>query len=644
MLVVPPVYEVEEVVVTATRYPASLQDIALATLVIDREEFMKLEPVSLSELLQTYASVNIKDYGNPGLVSSISVRGIPSHSTLVLLNGIPLNSITVGMADLNAIDLNAVERIEVVKGPVSSLYGANALGGVVNIITAKEYQTPEVRLAFSPSTSEPGNPFQTTELSVRAGRPLGRACFDVTATYCSSDGFRQNCDYRGGYVTGSFQYKKGHSEFNSGLFFNSKEYGVAGPMLADSSSASPLDREKDRNLIGDLSFIQDLTGSLKWYNRLSAVQQRVYFHSVFIDWNGDTVMTDYDYLTHMLGFNTYMLLDAHNTETVAGIDVHYDTLETTETSGLSQQDTVWHAASFNIGFWLELTQKIGDITVTPSIRLDRNSKFGGFLSPAIGVVKPLLDNLWIKASAGKAFRAPTFNDLFWPGSGNPELRPEHGWAYELRLESAPVANTFAALSLFMRSVNDQIAWLPGEDNMWQPRNVNYISVKGMDFEFRTQFNEFIRFGIEGSYLYARQRNNEIVYDFYDWNADTGRTVIEAVERDAAFIPDYTASATLEFGLFHKTFLFIKGLFMDERVNYYVNYEDAPVISMDTKRLQPYTVFDVGLSKEFFSCVSISCGVKNLLDRRYALQFGNSMSDFDYPMPGRIFFCRVSMEH
>jgi outer membrane cobalamin receptor len=77
MLVAQPIYELDEIVVTATRYPAALQDIALATVVIDKEELDKLNAISVGEVLQAYAGADIKDYGNPGSVSSISIRGIP---------------------------------------------------------------------------------------------------------------------------------------------------------------------------------------------------------------------------------------------------------------------------------------------------------------------------------------------------------------------------------------------------------------------------------------------------------------------------------------------------------------------------------------------------------------------------------------
>jgi outer membrane cobalamin receptor len=326
-----------------------------------------------------------------------------------------------------------------------------------------------------------------------------------------------------------------------------------------------------------------------------------------------------------------------------GIDTHFDTLETTETHELSR-DTIWNASSHNIGAWLEFKYRIKHIILAPSLRYDRNSRFGNFLSPGVGLISPLIDNLWIKLSAGKAFRAPTFNDLFWPNAGNPDLKPEHGWAYELRFESSPSPTLFAALSLFARSVNDRIAWLPGDNNMWQPQNVNHISVRGVDFEMNKQINDFTNIYLEGSYLQAKQRNNEITYDFYDWVADTSLTIIEEVKRDAAFTPKYTASARLHFSLPYGYDFNIEGLYVATQVNYYVSYDEYPDITMDTKTLDSYIMLNIGFSKKVLNYLKLSVGAKNLLDKDHAKQFGNSMTDLDYPMPGRLFFARISMDY
>lgn len=647
MLVAQPIYELDEIVVTATRYPAALQDIALATVVIDKEELDKLNAISVGEVLQAYAGADIKDYGNPGSVSSISIRGIPANGTLVLVNGHPLNLITVGMADLSAININTVERIEIVKGPVSSLYGANGIGGAVNVITTKDYKKPEFKALFYPATTNLEMPFQSKELFVKVGLPIGKTTFDAAGTYSASDGFRDNSDYTGYYFTGSFSYKPDKAKIISTFTYNNKDYGIPGPMLADSSSASLLDREKDNSLLGNVCVKWDMSDGLSLSNTFFADRRLIQFHTAFIGWNQDTFSTDYDYLTYTLGSNTMAQISMNRTEVVFGIDAHYDTLETTETSE-RYRDTVWNASSYNIGAWFELKHKIEHFIFAPSMRLDWNSRYDYFLSPAVGLVTPIMDNLWAKISMGKAFRAPTFNDLFWPGSGNLDLKPEHGWAYELRLESSPMNSSFIALSLFMRNVKDRIFWLPSDDPLanpwdWQPKNVNYVSIKGVDVEAKTEISDMIGISVEATFLNARQKNTEVIYD--NWKVDTGSTVLEEIERDAVCTPRYSMSSTISFNLPDKFRVNLTGSYVTARVNYYPNSDDDyPNVTMDMKTLDPYFVLNANLSRQLFKYLTLSIGVKNLLDQGYATQFGYTMNDLDYPMPGRTFFGRLSMHY
>jgi outer membrane receptor for ferrienterochelin and colicin len=233
--------------------------------------------------------------------------------------------------------------------------------------------------------------------------------------------------------------------------------------------------------------------------------------------------------------------------------------------------------------------------------------------------------------------------MYWPNSGNPDLKPEHGWAYELRLESSPTPAMYAALSLFMRNINDRIFWLPIEDGLWQPQNVNYISIKGLDIETKTYASELMSVSFEFTYLNSNQKNNEIVYDFYDSFADTGLTIIEEIERKAAFTPTYVVSAKLDFHLPYEITSNIFVSFISKRINYYRNYANFPNVSMYEKSLDPYCIINLHLTKKISRSLALSAGLKNVLDTKYATQFGHTMDDLDYPMPGRLFFAQVSWQ-
>ena len=653
LLFTQPLYEMEEVVVTATRYPAALKDVALATVVIEREDIEKLSPQSIGEVLHAYAGIDVKDYGSSGSVSSIVIRGIPSNGTLILLNNQPLNSITTGMADLNTINVNTVERIEIVKGPVSSLYGANGLGGVVNIVTTKNYAGPEIELKIMPSTTDPENFLQSGHIFGSAGIPFGTTHIGIKGAYLKADGHRSNSDLNQYHFQSACGQQIGQFHIDAVLTYGNKEYGVPGPLpivdslhpiphFGDSSATSLLNREHDNFLLGNVKVDWNVTDHLRWFTTLHGDRKILDFHQVYTGWFGDTVIEDYNYLTHTVGLQSLAAVTVDNVEFVFGIDACYDTLETRKESKQTG-DTLWSASSYLFGGWFEFKKRFGTVTAIPRIRFDRNSDYGNFVSPGFGVVSHVIENFWVKMSLGKAFRAPAFNDLYWPDGGNPDLKPEHGWEYELRLESAPIPNIFSALSIFLRSIKDRIVWLPTEE-LWQPQNADHLLLRGVDLEVRSQINDVLGFTLEATYLHALQKNNEIVYDFYDFFADTGRTIIEEIQREAAFTPKYRISASLNMKAPHDVALFIRGLFVGEQSNYYPNYDSYPDIFMDVKKLDRYFVLDAHVYKTLFNYLTISVGVKNLLDAQYAMQFGYSIDDLDYPMQGRTLFAQVGWQY
>jgi vitamin B12 transporter len=649
-------YELDEVVVTAHRYPALLKDVAVAVMVIESEEIENLKPLGLGEVLNAAAGIDFKDYGTPGGVTSISLRGVPSNGTLVLVNGQVLNAVTNGMADLSVIDINTVERIEIVKGPVASLYGANALGGVVNIITHHELSKPEIAIKFTPSTTELDDPLNTNDISIKLGFPVQQTQFDLSGNYGNSDGYRSNSDLSRYNITASIFHTAKNAELRAFINYNQKEYGIPGPLpfvdslhpmpqFGDSTVTSLFDRETDRSLLANLSAELQITDKVRWYNKILADRKNTVYSTTYGGWSsGDTISEEYDYLTHMLGLNTMLTARWDKLAFTLGMDATYDTLLTKTTSTMSG-GTNWHASSYNIGIWTELQAHLsGALLATPSIRYDRNSAFGDFLSPAIGISYMPTEMLWLKISAGKTYRAPTFNDLYWPQSGNPDLKPEHGWAYEIRAESSPLPNLFAAISFFQRSVKDRIAWLPQEDNLWQPQNVNYLSIKGLELELKHQIADFLEHRFEFTYLNGRQTHDEIVYDYYDWVADTSLTIYEEVARTAAFTPDLTISSALNFKLPYEFGLNISGQYESRKVNYYADYDAYPVVSMDTKTLDEYLVINITVGKQLLNKISLSAGIKNLFDVDYVLQFGNTIEDLDYPMPGRLYFLQFAVKY
>ncbi|MBN2621101.1 TonB-dependent receptor [candidate division WOR-3 bacterium] len=655
LLVNQQIYEMDEIVVTATRYPLALQNVAVATMVIDRADIDALRALDITEVLQGTAGLDVKDYGTPGAATSLMLRGVPSSGTLVLVNGQPVNMATTGMADISAIDVNSIERIEVVKGPVSSIYGANTLGGVVNVITDKEYTKPEIWINAAPFTTTFDTLFQNRYVGLAAGLPFQDWQLGLSAAYRTSLGHRSNSELAKYDIQGTIGYQTDRVALKAHMAYDDKDYGIPGPMpysdslhpvpvFGDSTATSLYDHQDDAALLGNIKFVWNVSERLQWEQRLYGDRRNSKFHTQYAGWIGDTIIEDHTYLTYSGGYNTMVLARFSGLDLSVGIDARIDSLNT-QTASEQSGDTTWDASVYTFGGWCQAKKDIGDIvSFVPSLRLDYHGEYGTFLSPSIGFITIVQPKLVLKASVGRTFRAPGLNDLYWPLSGNRGLTPEYGWVYEMRVEAAPLHAMFGAVSLFMHDIKDRIAWMPDTGGMWMPQNINELSIIGLDCEYQGRLTRFVDLALQGTYVTAIQMNDEIVYDFYDYVADTSLTIIQEIERDAAYIPRYTLKFTQHLHAPCSFDIDLSEMYVSETRNYYTNYDRSPAVSMDEKIIDAYMLFNASVTKTFGTSILLTAGVKNALNTDYATQFGYSIDDLDYPMPGRTYFLNISAHY
>ncbi|MGB9721478.1 MAG: TonB-dependent receptor [bacterium] len=640
------VYEVEGVVVTATRYPASLRDICAGTIVIDKETIENNSPSNLGELLKNLAGIDVKDYGSPGAVSSISIRGTPSSGVIVLMDGIPLNSMQTGIADISLIEVDDVEQIEIIKGPVSSLYGANGIGGVVNIVTQTNKASTAGIAKIRQTSGKVIKPFSSSEYFLNYTIPHKNFDYKLTGKKMSSAGGRTNNDCERFSFRNQFGYNLSHLSVRYQMIFLAQNYGLPGPQplvdsihpipnLGDSTASSRYDYQVDRIWLNDFSIRYQPAKNLSLATKFFGNLQHNQYHTQFQSWG--ITAEDYEYSLSTLGNNTTFIWEQGLDKYVMGFDIRYDSLRA-EKNSLQTGDTLWFARAKNYGYWLTVVKRLSvRFTINPGLRYDHNSSYGDFLSPSLGTVSEINQKFWLKLFLARAFRAPGFNDLYWPIYGNKELKPEHGNAYELRLESSPVYNLFAGFSVFFREINDRITWLPTKDGLWKPQNVNHIKITGFETEINTKLSDYLKISFDGTYLIATQKNQELVY--YDFI--NSEMQFQDIERKSAFIPSLTLSVKFDFHFSENMSLNLSTDYTSTRVNYYENWSFLPVISMDTKTLKGYYLVNLSLRRRFFKHLGLILGVKNLLDTSYSIQFGNSIFDKDYPMSRRTAFGEIT---
>jgi outer membrane cobalamin receptor len=641
------VYELEPMVVTATRYPEYLKNIPAFTTVLTKEKLRSTHSLSLSDGLKNVSGMDIRSTGGFGQVSTLSLRGSSASQVLVLLDGRPLNYINTGIFNLSDFPTEQVERIEIVRGPLSSLYGANALGGVVNIISPIPKKTKTTG-SFSFGT------FNTQVYSLGLSGNYNKFKLSFGAERKSSDNDREN-SIAYNFTTHAKLFFSPSSKINGEVFLNTQndQMGVPGvvpdpdniPKYGDQQVYSLLDRQKDRNHSLDLTFNfapqPKKNLSVKLYQDL----RKMDYHTVYDNYDPayfDFVKTieDYTYrVTTQGGFSQYSLsIFSENTITF-GCDFRKDKLDASQNthyapdSVISLSDTLifWKPETKTFGFWGTGNFNFNNRwTFQIGMRLDDNSLYPSEVSPNLGLIYHLDPNNSLKFSWGNAYKAPTFNDLFWPFGGNPKLLPEKGTTFETSYNSSK--NQFSAqISLFYKNVKNLIVWLPlGENGLWQPFNVDKYKGLGIEMNLDLKLSEKTNLSINYTANFDKEERRELVYyDFF-----TNEKKLENVERNARFTPKHKINFDLNRKIFAQLTADLVLNWTDKRVNYYADYSNLPHIGYLEKTIKPYTNVELHLSQKLESGVELNLSVINLLDQKVPTEFGNTTKDRDFPNLGR----------
>ncbi|MBA7606748.1 Vitamin B12 transporter BtuB [subsurface metagenome] len=609
-------YTLPEVIVTATRVNQPLKEVPLSSSVITREALETTPALDVGDILRTQTGVYVRST-NLGGVATASLRGAQSSQVLVVRDGMPINDAFLGLTDLSRLMLGGVERIEIVRGPTSHLYGANALGGVINLITREPEPVRNLTAAYGS--------FNTQQLHLHAGQGDSEKGAIVSAAVNKSDGWRGNDDFRHRSVLCKLNYTVGKVLVSVSTGYDDSEVGVPGPkpdsavtpIYGNNEVTSLFDRQKADNFYGLLAIKSTLGDNYTMQLRLRPQRSITDFKKKWL--TGETILGHDQYTLKNLRLSGQVDKQMDTNHLLAGFDVINERgfVEQTTTIEATAEDstTTWNPSTRSSALWTEYIWHKRNASVVLGIRSDYHSVYGWHTSPSLGIILQLGANT-VRLSAGEAYRAPSFNDLFWPDdglfSGNPDLKSETGTAYEIGLVHRISQTIRGSVAVFRRDVDDMIAWAPTSEGKWQPANVNRFSVNGLEAEVNVQLET----------LHAR----------------VGYTLLDAVqidldvERPAAFIPSETVSAEIHAGIAGFD-LVVRGEYRSGIRNYYGDSE---------KLLPARTVIDTRLSKTLWE-LEPYVEVRNILDTKYSDQFGFTEFDRDYPLPGRTFGIGLRMK-
>src|SRR3989338_8239365 len=588
----------EEVVVTASRLPRLKTESPWNTSVLSAAELKSFK--NIGEALRVVAGADVISYGYLGSLSSVRLRGANSSQVLVLLDGRRINSPTLGMFDSGDLLLDNVERIEVVRAPLSAVYGSDAISGVINIITRSPKEDMKTLSAMTGS-------FGTQQYKAAFENDK----FLLSASQLRSDGFRTNGDYFASNIYGKVVYPLPIGQLFADYDLYDAKKGIPGlpTSEADPASSTQLsDRQSRRNTFASVGLKSD------------SYQLRGYQNTLNQGLNLATsgVSTNEAWQTGLEWNQNFELMAG---KVLYGLEWRQDRGQTT----MSGDHTITNVAAY-----LQDEIELGPQTVlTASFRGDKHSTAGTSFNPRAGLVYQASDDLTLRASAGNAFRAPTLNELYWNESwggvagmfGDTNLKPEKSFSYEMGIERQLTRNTSAKLNYFSSAVTDMILWANVDpvNGVYQVKNIGKTQTEGVEFELTRSI------GNDGkgfvNYTYQKTIDKE----------DSNPAAIDKM------VP-YTPTNKYSIGVISgKTSLIAK--FVGER------YAD----SSNAVKLPGYTVVDLNFVKEV-AALELNFAVNNLFDERYSEIVGSynipgtfTYENRNYPMPGRTYSLGVKWE-
>lgn len=487
----------EEIVVTASRIPTNFADVARTVVILDQEQIKRLPAGSIAELLSYALGVHIQQRGTQGVQADVSIRGSTFEQVLILIDGQKVSDPQTGHHNLNLpINLVDVYKIEILKGSGSSLYGANAFGGVINIIT-KPASLKNNQINLQASAGEYG--LYEGAINLRLPNKLGNHQFSLAQK--NAAGYRPNTEFSisrasyawdhrlvghqitffGGWLDKAFgangfyhpdfpnQWEQIRTAYiNTGLSFKDSSFSYSGHFSwRYNQDQFQLDRTRpDFYFNKHYSHVLIINLHTQWINPFG-------ISSLGAEWKGDRITSNN--------------LGDHNRPSIS-LFLEHQVIH-----------RPWHLILGWSGY--------------------HYLKWGWRMWPGLDLSYKILENFNAYFSIGHAFRIPTYTELYYRDAanrGNSSLKPESAWNYEMGLR-IDVRDIHGQMAVFRRAASELIDWfwIPSE-NIWQAGNITKINTTGIELnlQYRNLFLtkqaglEHIHFGY--TYLKSGKDARELV--------------------------------------------------------------------------------------------------------------------------------------
>ncbi|HEY3248556.1 MAG TPA: TonB-dependent receptor [bacterium] len=573
----PPEFEGEEIVVPGRRSQSTATTPAYVT-VIPGSLLRALGFLTLADALQFFAEINVRSAGSgPGGLQQVSIRGSSPQQVLILIDGVPLNGTSQFGINLSTITLADVDRVEILRGPYSAIYGSGALGGVINIVTRGDPQS-EGSLA---GTTTPGAQF-----AVRIGRKFPGGTISLGAERLWTQGDRPNSDALRWTAGGRIVFQRSPTaQLTLLLHHTSGEGGAPGSTVFPSLT----DRVSDGRTVGSVTWTVKQPEGGERQARLWGLADRVTFLSPSAGYRAFSNGT-------AVGMSWQQVRQIPNGLLTWGLEGQQVSFAYRDASPFGS--TRFSSSEVTVAGYVQYDVIIREKTLLGAgLRYDVDSLYGSQLNPRVGFVHFLTPALRLRGGIGRTFRGPTFGELFFPGCSNPGLKPESAWSADLGLEATVRPSLQVRVNGFATQARNLIV---GGCN---PRNVGLAAVSGLSGELVGRLADRWAVSVNATWTHAS-------------NLLTGRAILRVPAAQANMILRYTIDA--------KRSLALLANYVSDRTDLDFSVFPAKVVS-----LTPYLAIGARYERRLADWV-IRVGVDNVFDVRYAPLRG-------FPAPRRTFY-------
>ncbi|MFN3194480.1 MAG: TonB-dependent receptor plug domain-containing protein [Chlorobiota bacterium] len=601
--------DIQEVVVEEKSEPSNNGFNYLSNQSLSEKYLKQINPVQVSDALQYISGVNIRDYGGLSSVQTVSLRGLPSNQTLVLFDGMNITNSQTGLTDVSKLFISSVDKIEVAKGASSSLYGSNAIAGVVNLNTGNTMNNNYgMMLSYDAFTNRIAELDLTQNIdSVPFTLKLRKT--DSEGTY----GFRFNGE----------EFERNNSAVNNIDLYLGSIFTAGGFVIKPRLIARQSKRGAPEPVIGGVQ--RESNAFLKEADLLALVTATNY-------------IDDSTNIKLGLSYN-YSDLQFRNPNAIEfganGIDNDYYNNSTQFRAQFNKWIGKWYYSIVADGTYAQLNgdmlQEVGDDNIVTrgngslaanlsytkqsvvieysyfgSMRADFSTDFAANYAPMVGISANVMEaNFLSKFSISGGYRLPSFNEMYYLNYGNQDLKPESALSYNLGFEYSPPAIGSFGVNLFYTFTNDQIAAVPTGPITWQSQNIDKVESRGIELTalFRLMDNLAIRY----NYIYQLPTNETL-----------------STDEESILLP-YTPEEVISAMLTYEHESLLTGLSTQYKSYVFTTIDNDMNLILDNFFLID---FFVSYRPELFGGdLELRADIENITDQQYQLFL-------NFPMPGR----------